>query len=221
MSTVDTSLQLTDSLESLLSKGTEKLNIDLDKQQVKQFLSYLTLLLRWNKVHNLTAIREPEAMVTHHLLDSLAVADTVKSATRLLDVGSGAGLPGLVLAILYPKMSISLVDSIQKKTAFLSQVKAELHLRNVTIHTSRVEKLHLSAKFDAIISRAFSDLSKFVALSAHLLAENGRFYAMKGSIPEEEIQALPNEMKVTSIMPLTVPFLDASRHLLVIEKKAT
>ncbi len=205
-------------IEALLIEGAEKLNFSLDTSQIKQLYSYLTLLSRWNKVYNLTAIRDLKEMVTHHLLDSLAVAETLKDAKKILDVGSGAGLPGMVLAIVYPDKEVSLVDSVQKKTAFLSQVKTELHLRNLTVYTGRVEKLYLAKKFDAIISRAFSDLNKFVAVSDYLLEDTGYFYAMKGTIPEEEIELLPETLKVKAIKSLDVPFLDAERHLLIIEK---
>ncbi|MDR0934152.1 MAG: 16S rRNA (guanine(527)-N(7))-methyltransferase RsmG [Burkholderiaceae bacterium] len=207
-------------LESMLVKGSQAIGVAPDELQIRQFLSYLTLLSRWNTVYNLTAIRTPEEMMTHHVLDSLAVAPTLKEARHVLDVGSGAGLPGIVLAILYPEMQVSLIDAVQKKTAFLSQVKAELRLKNVMVYTGRVEKLRATGKFDAIISRAFSDLSLFVELSGHLLAEGGCFYAMKGMVPKEEIQALPAGLKVKAVVPLKVPFLDAERHLLILKKQA-
>ncbi|MDL2284767.1 16S rRNA (guanine(527)-N(7))-methyltransferase RsmG [Oxalobacter sp. OttesenSCG-928-P03] len=206
-------------LEELLLNGSEILGLSLDEQQIRQLFTYLTLLSRWNTVYNLTAIREPETMMTHHVLDSLAAADVVRDTRHLLDVGSGAGLPGMVLAILYPEMTVSLIDAVQKKTAFLSQVKAELRLKNVTVHTGRVEKLRLVEKADGIISRAFSDLGQFVELSAHLLSADGCFYAMKGAVPLDEIDALPAGLKVKAVVPLKVPFLDAERHLLVMEKK--
>lgn len=209
-----------DQLEEMLLEGSRKIGIDLDDSRMRQLLAYLTLLSRWNTVYNLTAIRSPESMVTHHLLDSLAVVPALKGARHILDVGSGAGLPGVVLAIMYPEASVSLIDAVQKKTAFLSQVKAELRLKNVTVHTGRVEKLRTPEKFDAIISRAFSDLSQFVGLSGHLLADMGKFYAMKGTLPEEEMAALPARLKVHAVVPLKVPFLDAERHLLVMEEQA-
>jgi 16S rRNA (guanine527-N7)-methyltransferase len=208
-----------DELEDMLVEGGRKIGIELDEYQVRQLLSYLALLSKWNTVYNLTAIRSSESMVTHHFLDSLAVAPALKGVGHLLDVGSGAGLPGMVLAIFYPDVPVSLIDAVQKKTAFLSQAKAELHLKNVTVHTGRVEQLRSTEKFDAIISRAFSDLSRFVALSRHLLADNGKFYAMKGILPEGEMAALPAGLKLKAVVPLKVPFLDAERHLLVMEKE--
>ncbi len=208
-----------DLLETLLLKGCREIGIGLDETRVRQLLAYLSLLSKWNAVYNLTAIRSPEAMVTHHILDSLAVADALKETKSLLDVGSGGGLPGIVIAIMYPDMPVSLIDIVQKKTAFLSQVRAELHLKNVMVHTGRVEKLQTAEKFDGIISRAFSDLSLFASLSEHLLSDGGRFYAMKGMLPKEEIEALPAGLKVKAVVPLKVPFLDAERHLLVMERQ--
>jgi 16S rRNA (guanine(527)-N(7))-methyltransferase GidB len=217
--TATTPFYRSDQLEDMLVKGSREMGIDLDESQIGQLLAYLTLLSRWNTVYNLTAIRSPDAMITHHLLDSLAVVSALKEARHILDVGSGAGLPGIVLAILYPETPISLIDAVQKKTAFLSQVKAELRLKNVTVHTGRVEKLRIPEKFDAIISRAFSDLSQFVELSGHLLADAGKFYAMKGTLPEKEMAALPAGLKVQAVVPLKVPFLDAERHLIVMEEQ--
>jgi len=213
-----TSFSGSDELEEMLLRGSRELGIELDDNQVRQLLAYLTLLSRWNVVYNLTAIRSPKAMITHHLLDSLAVVPHLKNVGHILDVGAGAGLPGIVLAIVCPDTPVSLIDTVQKKTAFLSQVKAELRLKNVIVHTGRVEKLRIPEKFDAIVSRAFSDLSQFVTLSEHLLAPDGKFYAMKGMLPESEMAALPSGLKVKAVVPLKVPFLDAERHLLVIVK---
>ena len=207
-------------LEILLMEGGEAMGVELSIYQVRQIITYLSLLSKWNTVYNLTAIRSPETMMTHHILDSLAVADAIKETGNLLDVGSGAGLPGIVLAVMCPEMQVSLVDAVRKKTAFLSQVKAELQLKNVTVHAGRVEKLRFARKFDAIISRAFSDLSTFVAVSGHHLSDSGYFYAMKGILPEGEIDALSTGLKLKAVIPLKVPFLDAKRHLLILEKSA-
>lgn len=204
-----------DKAAALLAKGAEKLSVSLSEAQIEKLLAYMTLLLRWNRVYNLTAVREAETAVVLHFLDSLAAAPAVGNHRHLLDVGSGAGFPGMVIAVLYPDMAVSLIDTVGKKTAFLSQVRSELQLRNVTVHTGRVEAFFPDEKFDAIISRAFSDLNRFAALSGHLLAEGGRFYAMKGAVPEAEIQALSAGLKVEAVIPLDVPFLDARRHLLV------
>ncbi|MCL1886944.1 MAG: 16S rRNA (guanine(527)-N(7))-methyltransferase RsmG [Betaproteobacteria bacterium] len=206
-------------LEEKLVEGSRIIGVELDENQIRQLMMYLALLSRWNGVYNLTAIRSQDAMITHHVLDSLAVADAVKDTKHLLDVGSGAGLPGMVLAILFPNKQVSLIDAAQKKTAFLSQVKVELRLKNVTVYTGRVEKLRIAEKFDGIISRAFSDLSTFIEVSGHLLSDEGSFYAMKGSMPEHEIDALPAGLKLKAVVPLKIPFLNAERHLLVLEKQ--
>lgn len=200
----------------LLKEGVKKLSISLEEAQIEKLLHYMALLLRWNQVYNLTAVKEEKAAVVLHFLDSLAAAVFTKKHRRLLDVGSGAGFPGMVIAILYPDMAVSLIDAVGKKTAFLTQVRSELQLNNVTVYTGRVETFFSEEKFDAVISRAFSDLNRFTALSLHLLSEGGKFYAMKGSVPKAEIQALSTGLKVEAVIPLDVPFLDAQRHLLVI-----
>jgi 16S rRNA (guanine527-N7)-methyltransferase len=157
-------------------------------------------------------------MVTHHLLDSLAAVPAFAGARNVLDVGSGGGLPGIVLAIVRPDMKVSMIDTVHKKTAFLTQVKAELGLANVTVYTARVEQLHVSDKFDVITSRAFADLSDFVNWSSHLLAEQGRYIALKGVAPQDEQQRLPVEWRVSGVQPLRVPRLGAERHLVFIQK---
>lgn len=195
------------------------LKIRLDNNQVKKLLEYLKLLNKWNSTYNLTAVRNPEAMLTYHLLDSLAVIPFLDGVKNLLDVGSGGGLPGLVLAIAFPEMRVSMVDIVHKKTAFLNQAKIELGMENVTVYTGRVEKLEVNKLFDGIISRAFASLNDFVNLSSHLLSENGLFYAMKGLIPEDEISTLEPGWTVKRIEVLKIPRLDAQRHLLFIDKK--
>ena len=184
-------------------------------------IDYVALLSKWNAVYNLTAVRDPAQMVTQHLLDSLAVVTAFADARNVLDVGAGGGLPGMVLAIWGAEansgMRISMIDTVHKKTAFLTQAKVELGLTNVSIHTARVEQLQVKQKFDVITSRAFADLSDFVKWSAHLLADGGRFIAMKGVAPHDEITRLPQEWKVAELRPLTVPGLGAERHLVFIE----
>ncbi len=203
--------------ESLLRLGVRELDIYPNEEQIKKLLDYLFLLDKWNATYNLTAVRDINSMLTHHLLDSLSVASFLSECHSILDVGSGAGLPGFVLALLYPDKRISLVDIVRKKTAFMNQVKIELGLDNVAIYTERVEKLSVRHKFDAIISRAFSSLSDFVYLSGHLLKKNGVFYAMKGLIPSDEINHLDSSWKITRIEPIKVPQLNAQRHLIVIK----
>jgi 16S rRNA (guanine527-N7)-methyltransferase len=205
-------------LEKLLAEGIEGLGLDLAEAQQKQLMDYLALMAKWNAVYNLTSLRDPMQMVTHHLLDSLAAVPAFAGARKVLDVGAGGGLPGIVLAIARPGMKVSLVDTVHKKTAFLTQVKAELGLSNVTVYTARVEQLEVSDKFDVITSRAFADLSDFVNWSGHLLAEGGRFIALKGVAPRDEQERVPAEWKVTGLQPLQVPRLGAERHLVFIER---
>jgi 16S rRNA (guanine527-N7)-methyltransferase len=181
-------------------------------------MDYLALMFKWNAVYNLTSLRDPMQMVTHHLLDSLAAVPAFAKAHNVLDVGSGGGLPGIVLAIVRPDMKVSMIDTVHKKTAFLTQVKAELSLTNVTVYTARVEQLQVSDKFDVITSRAFADLSDFVNWSCHLLADGGRYIALKGVAPKDEQERLPAEWKVTGLEPLQVPRLGAERHLVHIER---
>ncbi len=163
-------------------------------------------------------------MITHHLLDTLAALPAFDGAIEVLDVGSGGGLPGIVLAIwaqqAQPEMKVSMIDTVHKKTAFLTQVKAELGLKNVTIHTGKVEQLKVDHQFDVITSRAFADLADFVQWSAYLLKDKGRFLAMKGVVPHDEIARLPKEWKVTAIHTLEVPGLAAERHLIQVEKQS-
>jgi 16S rRNA (guanine527-N7)-methyltransferase len=205
-------------LAASLTAGVHAMQLELSEQQIGQLLDYLALLAKWNAVYNLTAVRDPMAMVTLHLLDSLAAVPAFHDARNVLDVGAGGGLPGLVLAIARPDLRISMVDTVHKKTAFLTQVKAELGLANVTVHTARVEQLRVSEKFDVITSRAFAELTDFVNWSHHLLADGGCFIALKGVDPRDEIARLPAGWKITGIRALTVPQLNAERHLIFIER---
>ncbi len=206
-----------DALLRTLTEGACALSLDLSEAQIEQLIDYLALLAKWNAVYNLTAVRDPEQMVTQHLLDSLAAVPAFAGAKNVLDVGAGGGLPGIVLAIARPDMRVSMIDTVHKKTAFLTQVKAELGLTNVTVHTMRVEQLQVPEKFDVITSRAFAELADFVTWSGHLLKESGRFIALKGVLPKEEITHLPAGWKVTRVQPLDVPGLHAERHLIFIE----
>ncbi|GAB3430153.1 16S rRNA (guanine(527)-N(7))-methyltransferase RsmG [Massilia solisilvae] len=205
-------------LAAVLADGIKELGLSLSEAQQAQLMDYLALMAKWNSVYNLTSLRDPMQMVTHHLLDSLAAVPAFAGAANVLDVGAGGGLPGIVLAIARPDMKVSMVDTVHKKTAFLTQVKAELGLTNVTVYTARVEQLQVSDNFDVITSRAFADLSDFVNWSGHLLAQGGRFIALKGTAPAEEQQRLPQEWKVTELRPLRVPRLGAERHLVFIER---
>jgi 16S rRNA (guanine527-N7)-methyltransferase len=167
-------------------------------------------------VYNLTAVRDVERMVSHHLLDSLAAVPFFQGEA-VLDVGSGGGLPGIPLAIARPELQVTLIDSIAKKTAFLRQAKADLGLANVNVVTGRVEDYRPESGFDVVTSRAFSDLREFVTLTRHLLKPAGRWLAMKGLMPHEEIASLPDWVRVSANYELLVPGLGAGRHLIVLE----
>jgi 16S rRNA (guanine527-N7)-methyltransferase len=205
------------SLSKVLVDGARALQLNLGDAQIAQLMDYVALLSKWNAVYNLTAVRDPAQMVTQHLLDSLAAVPAFEDAKNVLDVGAGGGLPGIVLAIVRPGMHVSMIDTVHKKTAFLTQAKSELGLKNVTVHTARVEQLQVPEKFDVITSRAFAELADFVNWSGHLLSDGGRFIAMKGVLPQEEIARLPAGWRVTEVRPLNVPGLNAERHLIFIK----
>ena len=203
-----------------LAAGIIGLDLKLGPQQQAMLLDFLALMLKWNRVYNLTAIREPERMVSHHLLDSLAIVPHV-DGENILDVGSGAGLPGIPLAVARPDISVTMLDSNHKKTAFIQQAIAALGLKNARVISERVENLRMPQLFDVIVSRAFAELSDFVTQSGHLLDEGGEFVAMKGQQPDAEIARLPDSFGVKKMLRLVVPGLDAERHLVFIETKAT
>lgn len=197
-----------------LSQGLLAMGLDLPAATQQKLFDYLNLLVKWNKVHNLTAVRDIEEMVTLHLLDSLAVLPHIQPGS-LLDVGSGAGLPGIPLALARPDLDITLLDSIHKKSAFQRQVKVDLGLSNLQVVCSRVEDFQPERKFGQIISRAFSDLAEFVRLTEHLLADHGQWLAMKGVYPYDEIAQI-KDMSV-EVLPLNVPGLEAQRHLVFLK----
>ena len=203
-------------VEQQLTAGVAALGLALPDGAEEKLLAYLALLDKWNRVYNLTAVRDAERMVSHHLLDSLAAVPFFQG-TSVLDVGSGGGLPGIPLAIARPEWQVTLIDSVAKKTAFLLQAKAELGLKNLNVVTSRVEDFRPEAGFDVITSRAFSDLKEFVTLTRHLLKPGGKWLAMKGLYPHEEIAMLPDDVRVSADHALVVPGLEASRHLIVLE----
>ncbi|MEW7848629.1 16S rRNA (guanine(527)-N(7))-methyltransferase RsmG [Massilia aurea] len=207
-----------DALAAVLDQGIKDMTLDVTPEQQAKLMGYLQLMHKWNAVYNLTSLRDPQQMVTHHLLDSLAAVPAFAGARNVLDVGAGGGLPGIVLAITRPDMKVSMIDTVHKKTAFLTQVKAELGLTNVSVHTMKVQDLAVSDEFDVITSRAFADLSDFVNWSGHLLAEGGKFIALKGVAPSDERERLPQDWKVVDLQPLWVPRLQAERHLVFIER---
>jgi 16S rRNA (guanine527-N7)-methyltransferase len=210
-------------LHAMLAQGARQLPLSVSEAAIARLLDYLGLLVKWNAVYNLTAVREPAQMVTQHLLDSLSAAPAFAGARNVLDVGAGGGLPGIVLAIwaaeAAPEMRITMIDTVHKKTAFLTQVKAELGLDNVQVQTGRVEQWQAPHPFDLITSRAFADLADFVGWSAHLLAPGGRFVALKGVTPTAEIAGLTKGWKVTEVRALQVPGSPAERHLVLIERE--
>ncbi|HEY9102000.1 16S rRNA (guanine(527)-N(7))-methyltransferase RsmG [Chitinimonas sp.] len=207
--------------EAQLRDGLQAMGLSLDDATVGRLLAYLGLLLKWNKTYSLTAITEPERMVSHHLLDSLAALAPVaaRQPQRLLDVGSGGGQPGIPFAIVRPDWQITLLDSNHKKTAFLQQAVIELGLKQVKVVCDRVENVAAEGGYDLITSRAFADLADFARLTRHLLAPKGVWAALKGVQPFEEIAALPADVQ-QRIEPLTVPGLGAERCIVWMELSA-
>lgn len=207
-----------------LLEGARALGLEPSTHQCDAMLGYLALLQKWNEIHNLTAVRRPAEMLTHHLLDSLAALAPLRRhlkgrvAPRLLDVGSGGGLPGVVLAIMEPDMLVTCVDSVRKKAIFIRQAGAELRLGNLRAEHSRVEALRLQS-FNVVTSRAFASLEDFSRLTHHLLANDGVWMAMKGKTPDDEIRALPADVTVFHVEQLNVPQLDAERCLVWMRKE--
>ncbi len=197
-----------------LAQGLAELGLDLPAAAQEKLLAFRDLLLKWNKTYNLTALRDPDQAISHHLLDSLAILPQVVPEP-LLDVGSGGGLPGIPLAIARPELSVRMVDTVQKKTTFLQQAAIQLNLKNVTVDHARVETL--PGQYAQISSRAFAELKLFVELTRHLLAPGGRWLAMKGIRPDDEIAALPAGIVVEQIIPLHVPGVDGERHLIILK----
>ena len=196
--------------------GAAALGLDLTAEQEARLERLLALLAKWNRTYNLTAIRDEAAMVTHHLLDAMSVLPHLDDVRTLADVGSGAGFPGLVLAVLRPELHIASIEASQKKVAFQQQVRIELGLHNVEVVCSRAERVR--RVFDAAISRAFASLADFVRLAGGLVAEGGRLLAMKGAYPAGELAALPAGWRMATVHPLAVPGLGAERHLIILER---
>jgi 16S rRNA (guanine527-N7)-methyltransferase len=209
-------------LQQQLDDGARQLGLDLPDACLEQLLDYLALLQKWNVVYNLTAVRDAQHMLTHHLLDCLAALHAFVGAKRVLDVGSGGGLPGMVIAIWAswsaPGMQVDLIDTVHKKTAFLTQAKAQLRLDNLTVHTGRVEQLVTEHAFDIITSRAFAALSDFVSLSGHLLRAGGKMIAMKGPAFETELLSLPAAWRHEATEKLSVPAMAGERYLITLTR---
>jgi len=209
-------------LQAKLEAGLLEMGLQISAEKQAKLIAYLLLIDKWNKVHNLTAVRDPLEMVTLHLLDSLSVLTHVQALApkSLLDVGAGAGLPSIPLAICLPELQVTAIDSVQKKTSFMRQVKGELALTNFEVEYGRVEVLKVKQPFDVIISRAFSEIALFINLTKHALAEGGHWLAMKGVVPEHEFEN--QDFKNMGITPskievLKVAGLEAERHLVFLQ----
>lgn len=199
-----------------LAAGVTALGLNVAPDAQQRMLDYLALVEKWNKAYNLTAVREPAKMLTHHLLDSLAVLPHVRG-DRVLDVGSGAGLPGIPLALACPQRQFTLLDSNHKKTTFLRQAVIELKLANVEVVCDRVETWTSAQPYDTVVSRAFSDLPEFLKLAGKLCAKTGVVLAMKGVYPHEELAQVPADFQLRNVVSLNVPGLGAERHAAVLE----
>ena len=202
------------SQQAALQRGLDELGLALPEGAQEKFLAYLELLAKWNKTYNLTAIRDPERMISHHLLDSLAVLPHLPTGT-LADVGSGGGLPGIPLAIAQPARRVTLNDANHKKAAFLQQAVIELALTNADVHVGRVQAWRPAQPFDCVITRGFAELADFISACRHLLATGGLLAAMKGVFPQAELERVPAGADCRDVRRLQVPLLVAQRHLVL------
>lgn len=201
-----------------LKKLVSNTDIQLTELQFEQLIQYVELLNKWNKTYNLTSVRDPQEMLIKHIMDSLVVGKYLKG-NNFIDVGTGPGLPGIPLSILYPERNFVLLDSLGKRITFLREVVYQLKLKNVTPVQSRVEKHQPEQLFDGVLSRAFSSLQDMVTWCGHLVdVEQGRFFALKGQFPEEEVSALPDNIAFVESYPLVVPELAGDRHLIELKK---
>ena len=201
-------------LRDTLESGLRTLGLEADLAPA--LLDYLALLVRWNRTYNLTAVRDPREMVTRHLLDSLALAPHLEGVSNLADLGTGAGLPGIPLAIARPSLQVALVESNGKKARFLRQAVRTLALDNARVHECRAEALDLPGRFDAVTARALAALGDIIAVGGHLVRPGGRLLALKGARPDDEIALLPTPWRVDGVTRLQVPGLDAERHLVTV-----
>ncbi len=204
-------------LEESIAPGLAALGMEVTPAQRARMAAHLELVAKWNRVHNLTAVRETAQMVALHLLDSLTLLPHLGGARTLLDVGSGAGFPGIPIAIARPDLAVTVLDSSNKKCVFLEQAKTELGLDNLQVACERVEQWQPEGRFDVVVSRAFAELADFVSQARHLVAPGGRMLAMKGVHPFEEIARVPASHRVVEVIELAVPSLDAKRHLVLLE----
>lgn len=205
-------------LKSQLTSLLSETSLDVSDEQIDLLIQYVELLNKWNKAYNLTSVRDPSEMLIKHIMDSLMVGKHL-SGQRFIDVGTGPGLPGIPLAILYPDYQFTLLDSLGKRITFLKQVVFLLKLQNVELMLSRVEEFTPDIPFDGVLSRAFSSLNDMVSWCSHLIAtEKGRFFALKGQYPTEEIDLLPENIKLVASHNIVVPKLDGQRHLIELKK---
>lgn len=205
-------------LMRVLSQGLKDMNVEVSPETQQKLISFLELLSQWNKVHNLTAVRDTKEMVTKHLLDSLSLMPFLNNGKNVCDVGTGAGLPGIPLSLCKPEMEFCLLDSSQKKINFVQQAILSLSLRNTQAVCSRVEHFHSEVPFDWVVSRAFGSLSEFIQVTGHLVSNQGRWLAMKGKLPQEELAAIPEGYTIEHIHSLSVANLIGERCLVVIKR---
>jgi 16S rRNA (guanine527-N7)-methyltransferase len=204
-------------LQERIAQGARAMNLTLPARAEQRLAQYLELVEKWNRVHNLTSVRDAAQMVVVHALDSLSILPHLEGCSRILDVGTGAGLPGIPVAIAMPAAHVTLLDSSHKKCDFLEQARIELALANIDVVCERIEQWKPPQKFDAVVSRAFSELSDFVVQAQHAVAEGGRMIAMKGVYPFDEIARVPATHRVAQVLELHVPQLEAKRHLVFVE----
>lgn len=204
-----------DSLLDKLAEGLTALPLDLNTADQNRLIDFIHLLVKWNRAYNLTAVRQPEQMVVRHLLDSLVIGPYLQG-NRVLDAGTGAGLPGIPLALAYPDHHFTLLDSNGKKIRFVTQAVAELGLANVDVIQSRVEAFQPGSRFDTITARAYASIEELVSQTTHLLADGGQYLVMKGVYPVAEVEAMPTGYRIEATHQLNVPKLDAERHLLIV-----
>ena len=200
----------------LLVEGLHRMSLNLSNQMIDQLMAYLNLIEKWNRVYNLTAIRERDEMIKLHFLDSLSILNHLEME-HVLDVGSGAGFPGIVLAITKPELKVTVMDSVNKKTTFMQQVKSELSLTNLNVVNARVEDYQPTILFDGVITRAFSSIQNMLLMTQHALQKNGAWLAMKSKDVKEELEAL--DQNQYTLISLEVPFINAERYLVKIKKE--
>lgn len=209
---------MSQNLHDELEQGIDKLGLDIPSATVDRLLQYLELIQKWNRVYNLTALKDSGQMLSHHILDSLSIIPYVKGNT-ILDIGSGAGLPGIPLSLVFTERHIVMLDGNAKKTRFIQQAITELGLKNAESVHSRVEDYTASEGFDTVVSRAFSSLSDFVRMALPLMKDSGQLLAMKGRYPAQELEDLPTEIRTEAVHRLEVPLLDSERHLVQMARK--